>query len=69
MVVGTRVSFQYFRQITWFLGNTRALSNFKYWILHHSITIIKLQNNWSIKPNFMLTTRATLSDEKLRHFQ
>ena len=43
--VGARQSFQFFRQITWFLGNTRALSKFKYWILHHLISIIKLINN------------------------
>ena len=44
-VVGARQSFQFFSQITWFLGNTGALSKFKYWILHHLISIIKLQNN------------------------
>ena len=41
-VVGARQSFQFFRQITWFLGNTRALSKFKYWILHQLISIIKI---------------------------
>ena len=45
MVVGARQSFQFFRQITWFLGNKRALPRFKYGILHHLISIIKLQNN------------------------
>ena len=45
MVVGARQSFQFFRQRTWFLGNKRALSKFKYWILHYLISIIKLQNN------------------------
>ena len=44
-VVGARQSFQFFWQITWFLRNTKALSKFKYWILHHLISIIKLQNN------------------------
>ena len=44
-VVGARQSFQFFKQITWFLGNKRALPKFKYWILHHLISIIKLQNN------------------------
>ena len=44
-VVRARQSFQFFSQITWFLGNTRALSKFKYWILYHLISIIKLQNN------------------------
>ena len=40
-VVGARQSFQFFRQITCFLGNTRTLSKFKYWIFHHLISIIK----------------------------
>ena len=44
-VFDARQSFQFFRQKTWFLGNTRALSKFKYWILNHFISIIKLQNN------------------------
>ena len=44
-VVGAHQSSQFFRQTTWFLGNTRVLSKFKYWILHHLISIIKLQNN------------------------
>ena len=45
MVVGTRQSFQVFKQITLFLGNNRALSKFKYWILHYLISVIitKLQ--------------------------
>ena len=37
VVVGARQSFQFFRQITWFLGKKRTLSKFKYWILHHFI--------------------------------
>ena len=44
-VVGTRQSFQFFTQITWFLGNTRALSKFKYCILHRLISVMKLLNN------------------------
>ena len=44
-VVGARQSFQFFWQITWFLGNKRALPKFKYWILHHLSSIIKSQNN------------------------
>ena len=43
MVVGASQSFQFFREISWFLGSKRALSKFKYWILHHLISIIKLQ--------------------------
>ena len=30
------------KEITWFLGNERALSKFKYWILHHLISIISV---------------------------
>ena len=45
MVVGARQNFQFFREITWFLGNGRALSTIKYWILHHLINIVKLQNH------------------------
>ena len=65
MVVGARQSFKFFRQITWFLGNKRSLHKFKYWILHHWISIIKLPNNSSVKPNFMLTTQATLISHSL----
>ena len=55
VVVGTRQSFQFFRQITWFLGNSRALPKLD-WILYYLISIIRLQNNLSVKPNFILTT-------------
>ena len=54
---------QFFRQITWFLRNKKikkALSKFKHWILHDLISIIKLQNNYSVKRNFKLTTWGTL---------
>ena len=44
-VVGAGPSFKFFRQITWFLENKKALPKFEYWILHHLIRIIKLQNN------------------------
>ena len=44
MVVGARESFQFFRQITWFPENNRALSKFKTWILHYLIGNVKLQN-------------------------
>ena len=60
MVVGAR---QFFRQITWFLRNERALYKFKYWILHHLMSLIKLQNNYTVNPNFKLTTWATLTDK------
>ena len=43
--VGARQSFQFVRQITWFLTNKRALIKFKYWTFHHLMSIIKLQNN------------------------
>ena len=58
MVVGARQSFQFFRQVTWFLGNNRALSKCRYQILHNLISIIKLQKNQSVNTNFKLTTRA-----------
>ena len=40
MVAGGRQSFQFFRQTTWFLENNRALSEFRYQILHYVISII-----------------------------
>ena len=40
MVVGARQTFQFFRQIAWFLGNNRALSEFRYQISHYIISII-----------------------------
>ena len=60
MVAGARQSFQFFRQISWFLENKRGLSEFKYWVLHHLISIIKLQNHQ------ILTTRTTLNDLESR---
>ena len=33
-------------------------------ILHYFISVIKLQNNYSVKPNFILTTRATLIENE-----
>ena len=42
VAVGARQSFQFFRQIAWFLGNNRALSKFRYQILHNLISITKL---------------------------
>ena len=47
MVVGTRQRFQIFRQITWFLRNNRALSKFRYRILHYLVSIIKLEKEIS----------------------
>ena len=60
LVVGARQSFQFFRQVTWFLGNYRALPKFRYQILHYLISIIRLSKNQSVKLNFVLTTRTTL---------
>ena len=39
MVVAARQRFQFFRQITWYLGNNRALSKFRYQILYNLISI------------------------------
>ena len=52
MVVGARQSFQFFRQITWFLGTNRALSKFRHRNLHNLSTITKLLKNHSVKANF-----------------
>ena len=41
MVAGARQSFQFFRQVTWFFGNNKTLSSFRYRILHNLISIIK----------------------------
>ena len=54
-----------FRQNTRFLDNNRALSKFLYAILHYLISIIKLSKNQSIKPNFIITTRTTLTIKTL----
>ena len=61
MEVGARQSFQFFRQIIWFLGNNRALSKFRYWILYNLISIIKLSKIHSVKANFKPNTQATLT--------
>ena len=45
VVVGVPQILQYCRQITWFLGNNRALSKFKQWILNYLINSMKLENN------------------------
>ena len=42
VVVGARRSFQFLRQIAWFLGNNRALSKFSYQILYNLISTTKL---------------------------
>ena len=44
IVDGARRKFQFFREVAWFLGNRKALAKLKYCILHHLISIIKLQN-------------------------
>ena len=42
MAVGARQSFQFFRQIAWFLGKNRGLSKCRYRILYNLISITKL---------------------------
>ena len=42
MVVGTRQSFQFFRQKNWYLGNNRSLPQFSYRILHNLISTTNL---------------------------
>ena len=45
MIVGDLQNFQFSRQITWFHGKNRALSEFKEWIFHYLVSIIKFQDN------------------------
>ena len=66
MVVVVCQGLQFFRQITWFLGSNRDLSKFNYCILYYLISIIKLQNNESVKPNLILATRANLKIYSVR---
>ena len=64
MVVGTHQSFQFSRQIPWFLGNNRALPNLG---IRFCVTLLVLSNfkkNKSIKANFRSTARATLDKNK-----
>ena len=62
MVVGAGQSFQFLRQIVSFFGNNRALSKFRYRILHKLASITKLLKNHSIKDNFNLTKLVTLME-------
>ena len=55
MAVGARQSFQFFKQITWFLGDNKF---FRYLILHYLISITKLLENQSVKAN--TKSRTTL---------
>ena len=41
MGVGSRQSFQFFKQKTWFLENNKALSKFLYGVSRYLISIIK----------------------------
>ena len=61
MVGGALQSFQFFRQITWFLGNNRVVFKYRYQILRNLISIIKLYENQSVEASFKLTTQATLT--------
>ena len=54
IVIGACQSFQLFRQNTWFLGN-------RYRNLRYFIRIINYEINQSVKVNFILTTRTTLT--------
>ena len=68
MAVGARQSFQFFRQNACFLENNRVLFEFFHRILHYLIIITILKKNQSIKPNFAITTRATLKAEFYNSF-
>ena len=57
MVLGSRLSFQFFRQKTWFLGNNRVFCKFFYdEVLHCLISIIESKENQTKSPDFMSTT-------------
>ena len=49
LVAGARQSFQFFREITWFVANKRALSKFKYYNLHtHAHFVLLSKSNKSL---------------------
>ena len=61
MVSADCQSFQFFRQINWFIRSNRALSKLMSRFLKFLISITKLKKKiQSIKSNFILTMRATL---------
>ena len=64
-VVVAGKSFQFFSQSTWFLDNNGTLSKVLHGISGYLISIINLSRNQSLEPNFMLTTRATLTASKV----
>ena len=57
MAVRARDSFQFFRQITWFLENNRACLNFCVGLISIKLVLISItklyKKNQSIKPNFV----------------
>ena len=55
MIVKARQSFQFLKQMNWFIRNNETLSKFRYWILLYQVT-----KNQPVKANFMLTLQATL---------
>ena len=69
MVVGTRQSVQFSRQIARFVGNNRALSKLMYRILYNLISITKLLKDHSIKANFNLITRYLKNIKELVNMQ
>ena len=44
VVVGAHQSFQFFKQITWFLRNNAALSKFRYQILYYLINQVIIKS-------------------------
>ena len=61
MVSADCQSFQFFRQINWFIRSNRALSKLMSRFLKFLISITKLKKKiQSIKSKFILTMRATL---------
>ena len=54
LLVGIRQRFKFFRQTSWFLGNSRTLSKFRYRILHYLINIIKFLKKLVCKSQFYI---------------
>ena len=68
MVVGSRQSFQFFGQTTWFLANNRSLSKFRYQILHYLISVIKLQKNQFIQFQINFVNHLNLKNKHTRSY-
>ena len=57
MVVGVRQSFQFLRQMTWFLGRNNVLSKLRYWI---QIFCIAYESQ-SVRANFYVNLKFSIT--------